>query len=181
MSESQDKPKTSFVDPKNAPLIEKEKKTEPSPQIANTIMIEGKEIHVLKPDIAPTLIFGKLCAILDEMKFLNSAIKASAGKSESTVQPTAKQDSTMVGPQVVVAKPTEQTPRVKEILAALDPVKELLNIDVEDPMFVLVKPAQFLGPENFRNIAQIVRAIGGQYVSAGKNSHFEIPKAPLKK
>lgn len=40
---------------------------------------------------------------------------------------------------------------------------------------VIVKPRQFLGSENFAKIADIIKAHGGNYVSAGKNSHFRIP------
>lgn len=40
---------------------------------------------------------------------------------------------------------------------------------------VIIKPRQFLGTENFTKIAAIVREINGSYVSAGKESHFEVP------
>ena len=39
---------------------------------------------------------------------------------------------------------------------------------------VIIKPRQFLGSENFAKIADIVKQQGGEYVSAGKNSHFRI-------
>lgn len=39
---------------------------------------------------------------------------------------------------------------------------------------LLIKPRQFLGTENFTKIASIVRAAGGDYVSAGKDSHFRV-------
>jgi len=39
---------------------------------------------------------------------------------------------------------------------------------------LIIKPRQFLGTENFTKIASIVRAAGGDYVSAGKDSHFRI-------
>jgi len=41
--------------------------------------------------------------------------------------------------------------------------------------FHIIKPRQFLGSENFARIADIVRAKGGEYISAGKESHFRIP------
>ena len=40
---------------------------------------------------------------------------------------------------------------------------------------IIVKPRQFLGSENFAKIADIVKKHGGDYVSAGKGSHFRIP------
>jgi len=42
---------------------------------------------------------------------------------------------------------------------------------------VLVKPRLYLGSDNFRRIASIIRdQLGGEYVSAGKDSHFRISK-----
>jgi hypothetical protein len=42
--------------------------------------------------------------------------------------------------------------------------------------FIVIKPRQFLGSENFAKIAAIVRDAGGEYISAGKESHFRIPR-----
>ena len=39
-----------------------------------------------------------------------------------------------------------------------------------------IRPRQFLGSDNFARIASVVRGLGGEYVSAGKNSHFRVPK-----
>lgn len=42
---------------------------------------------------------------------------------------------------------------------------------------VLVRPRSFLGSDNFRRIANVIRdQLGGEYVSAGKDSHFRITK-----
>ncbi len=42
---------------------------------------------------------------------------------------------------------------------------------------IIVRPKLFLGSDNFRRIASIIREqLGGEYVSAGKDSHFRIPK-----
>jgi hypothetical protein len=156
-----------------------------------TIMVDGKEVHLLKPEIVPTLMYGKLCAILDELKMLNATFSKASSESRTFQQPApiqspaankAEPTTQSTAPLVMSPKPTEQTPRVKEILVALEPVADLLKIDTEgSSMFVMVKPASFLGPENFAKVASVIRALGGQYVSAGKNSHFEISKAPLKK
>jgi hypothetical protein len=52
--------------------------------------------------------------------------------------------------------------------------KMLTFEDVED--YVMIKPRQYLGSENFAKIAAIVRDNGGEYISAGKESHFRVPK-----
>lgn len=40
--------------------------------------------------------------------------------------------------------------------------------------YVKVTPTAFLGSENFARVAAVVRSLGGEYVSAGRNSHFRI-------
>ena len=52
---------------------------------------------------------------------------------------------------------------------------ELLTFEIKGDCAV-IKPKQFLGSENFAQIAAVVRNLGGEYVSAGKDSHFKIPK-----
>jgi hypothetical protein len=42
--------------------------------------------------------------------------------------------------------------------------------------YIMIKPRQFLGSDNFSKIASVVRGAGGDYVSAGKASHFRVPK-----
>lgn len=120
---------------------------------------------------------GKLDAILEEMRTLNNLFKYTKsimGQKVETVPVVSV-------PALASAPAPEMSSRVKEILSALEPVKDLLRIDIEgSTMIVKVSPAQFLGSDNFSKVAAIVRNLGGQYVSAGKGSHFEIPKAPRK-
>jgi len=52
-------------------------------------------------------------------------------------------------------------------------LKNLLTFEEKDG-YVLIKPRQFLGSENFAKIASIVRGTGGDYISAGRDSHFRI-------
>jgi hypothetical protein len=42
--------------------------------------------------------------------------------------------------------------------------------------YIIIKPKMFLGSENFAKIASAVRGMGGEYISAGKDSHFRVPK-----
>lgn len=61
-------------------------------------------------------------------------------------------------------------------------VKILFPQDLENMLtfeqageYIVIKPRQFLGSENFAKIASIVREVNGEYISAGKESHFRIP------
>lgn len=54
-------------------------------------------------------------------------------------------------------------------------LENLLNFEEKND-YIIVKPRQFLGSENFAKIASIVRDMGGEYISAGKESHFRVPR-----
>jgi hypothetical protein len=69
-------------------------------------------------------------------------------------------------------------PEVKfEKVAELFPkdLKDLLTFE-DTPEWTLIRPRKYLGKENFAKIAAIIKDHGGEYVSAGKNSHFRLPK-----
>lgn len=51
---------------------------------------------------------------------------------------------------------------------------ELLLFE-EKAGYVIIKPRMFLGTENFAEVSRIVREAKGEYISAGKDSHFRIP------
>jgi hypothetical protein len=46
----------------------------------------------------------------------------------------------------------------------------------EKEKIIIVRPRRFLGSDNFAKVASVIRNLGGEYVSAGKTSHFEVPK-----
>jgi NaMN:DMB phosphoribosyltransferase len=51
------------------------------------------------------------------------------------------------------------------------------KLDFEDKRdYIAIKPKQFLGSDNFAKIAAASRDMNGEYISAGKDSHFRIPK-----
>lgn len=76
----------------------------------------------------------------------------------------------------VTVKGTVETDSISDVKALFPVELENLLIFEDKSTFVRVKPRQFLGTEYFSRIASIVREAGGEYVSAGKDSHFVIPK-----
>jgi len=50
---------------------------------------------------------------------------------------------------------------------------ELLDWE-EKEGYVLARPKTWLGSETFKALAEFFHAIGGEYVSAGKQSHFRV-------
>ena len=69
---------------------------------------------------------------------------------------------------------------------SLDGVRAAFSEDLERMLifedkgeYIMIKPKQFLGSENFAKIASAVRGMGGEYISAGRDSHFRVyPKKP---
>lgn len=47
--------------------------------------------------------------------------------------------------------------------------------------YVKIKPIKYLGSDSFAKIASTIRELDGEYVSAGKESHFRLPKRSIQK
>jgi hypothetical protein len=78
-------------------------------------------------------------------------------------------------PTVSVA-PAKKTRDIKDVKQAFSSELEGMLIFEEKGNYIIVRPRRFLGSDNFAKIASIVRNLGGEYISAGKNSHFKVPK-----
>lgn len=80
----------------------------------------------------------------------------------------------------IYMKPVEQAETTLESIQQAFPedLAGLLVFELTDE-YALVKPRQYLGSDNFRRIASIVRdQLGGEFVSMGKVSHFRISREP---
>jgi len=146
---------------------------------------EATEPKVMEPAVTLMLIYGKLVEILNELKALNQTFS----KAKTTQTPTGSITTSIESaptptPQPALApdQPKPISPRLLQIRQKFDQFKDLVTLDEEsDTMFVVVKPKQFLGSENFSKIGAVVRELGGNYVSQGKASHFKISKAEPRK
>jgi hypothetical protein len=112
-------------------------------------------------------ILKALSEISEEMRSVSSSIKSLAGGQ--IAQPTAPQ------------APTPPETGVKQ--RSLDEIRISFPEELEARLsfeekgdYMIIKPKQFLGSENFAKIASAVRGMGGEYISAGKDSHFRVPK-----
>lgn len=88
---------------------------------------------------------------------------------------TSKALKAMVGVPAVAPKEGE--------MKTIDDIKTLFPKDLGEMLMfeeveedIIIKPRQYLGSENFAKIASIVRDAGGEYISAGRESHFRVPK-----
>ncbi len=71
----------------------------------------------------------------------------------------------------------------KEGMRSVEGVRESFSSDLEEMLifeeagdYIVIKTRRFLGSDNFAKIASIVRSLGGEYISAGKESHFKVPR-----
>jgi hypothetical protein len=110
-----------------------------------------------------------------------------ASAAPKSVSPAPKQQATI--PKVAL-KPAATTPAPATTAPltsqGLEDVRMLFPPELDSMLafedkgdYVMIKPKQFLGSENFAKIASTVRGIGGEYVSAGRDSHFRVYKKPV--
>jgi hypothetical protein len=116
-------------------------------------------------------ILKSLSEISEELRSVSASMKSLAGGQ--TTQPLAAQ------------APTSPEPATKQSGAkqrSLDDIRMSFPEELEARLsfeekgdYIIIKPKQFLGSENFAKIASAVRGMGGEYISAGKDSHFRVP------
>ena len=107
--------------------------------------------------------------ISEDLRTVSASIKSLA-VGQITSQPAPQ-------PSVPAARPSSEMSKTLEEIRMMFPpdLDSLLSFD-EKGEFIIIKPRQFLGSENFAKIASTVRGIGGEYISAGRDSHFRVYK-----
>src|SRR3990170_9122861 len=83
--------------------------------------------------------------------------------------------------QITHPTPQATTPVSRETHKSFEDIRMSFPEDLENLLtfeektdYIMIKPRQFLGSENFAKIASAVRGMGGEYISAGKDSHFRV-------
>ncbi len=108
--------------------------------------------------------------VAEDLKQISIALKPIA---VSQLPPPA---TTPPSPAPVLPKAPERIQPIKDIKMMFpEDLENLLNFEEKED-YIIIKPRQFLGSENFAKIASVVRGIGGEYISAGKASHFRVPR-----
>jgi hypothetical protein len=74
------------------------------------------------------------------------------------------------------AAPSETKHNINDVKQAFSPELSAMLFFEESGKYIIVKPRRFLGSDNFAKIASIIRELGGEYISAGRESHFKITK-----
>jgi hypothetical protein len=108
-----------------------------------------------------------LSKISEDLRTVSASIKSMAGSQ--VTQPAPQTPAT-------VSHEIHEKKTIEDIRVAFpEDLESLLSFE-EKGDYIMVKPRQFLGSENFAKIASAVRGMGGEYISAGKESHFRVPK-----
>ena len=102
-----------------------------------------------------------LNVITGDLAELSKSLKAA---TETTIAP------------IVSVELSEKKRDINFVKQAFSPELSGMLTFEDHEKFIIVKPRRFLGSDNFAQIASIIRDLGGEYISAGKNSHFKVPK-----
>jgi hypothetical protein len=125
---------------------------------------------------------------VDELVVILTGIQEDLRQVSASLKSMAVQQITQpvpAPPPLSLSQPTTVAgaPHVPERSKALEDAKTMFPDELENLLsfeekddYIIIKPRQFLGSDNFSKIASAVRQAGGEYVSAGKGSHFRIPK-----
>jgi hypothetical protein len=108
--------------------------------------------------------------VSEDLRTVSASIKAIV--TPQTAQ-QAPQAPAQVSPEASATSPLEDV-RV----AFPEDLEHMLSFEDKGD-YIMVKPKQFLGSENFAKIASAVRGMGGEYISAGRDSHFRVYKKKL--
>jgi uncharacterized protein Yka (UPF0111/DUF47 family) len=121
---------------------------------------------------------SKLVERIDELlmvlKRVSEDLRAVSTSIKATVAPQVAQQAPQAPAQASPeASGTRQLVDVR--LAFPEDLEHMLSFE-DKTDYIMVKPKQFLGSENFAKIASAVRGMGGEYISAGRDSHFRVYK-----
>jgi len=112
------------------------------------------------------------------LNVLNMISKDLAEISKSLKAVGAPAVTPAVAPTVAppAAPPTERMRTIEDVRVLFpSDLEEMLTFE-ESGNYIVIRPRRFLGSDNFAKIASIIRGAGGEYISAGKQSHFKVPR-----
>jgi hypothetical protein len=113
-----------------------------------------------------------LNGMLQDLREVSASLKSLAVSQITQPSGTAIPSA----PPLILPQIPERSKAIEDIKMMFpEELENLLNFEERDD-YVIIKPRQFLGSDNFSKIASIARGAGGDYISAGKASHFRVPK-----
>lgn len=135
---------------------------------------EKEKLNVLISKVEELL--TTLNKVTDELRVVSASMKSLAvanitqpAQQTSTAKPLAPSATPPVAPQTSEKKRT-----IPDLQMSFPEELEAKLTFEEKGDFIIIKPKQFLGSDNFAKIASVIRGMGGEYISAGKDSHFRV-------
>ncbi len=121
---------------------------------------------------------SKLVERIDELlmvlKRVSEDLRAVSTSIKAIVAPQVAQQAPQEPAQVSPEAPEKR--QLEDVRVAFpEDLEHMLGFEDKGD-YIMVKPKQFLGSENFAKIASAVRGMGGEYISAGRDSHFRVYK-----
>ena len=113
----------------------------------------------------------KLSKAAEELKAVSSSMKTLGGNQPAQPAPAAPPAQSPPAPASTSKMLTLDDIR----MSFPEELESLLGFEDRGD-YIMIKLMGFLGSEKFAKIASAVRGMGGEYISAGKESHFRVPK-----
>ena len=121
----------------------------------------------------------RLVERIDELLVVLNKISEDLRTVSASIKSMAVSQITQPAPQA----PAPVSHEIHEKKKSLEDIRMVFPEDLDALLsfeekgdYIIIKPRQFLGSENFAKIASAVRGMGGEYISAGKDSHFRVFK-----
>jgi len=118
----------------------------------------------------------KITKRLDELLTVLQTISEDVSDLSKSVKTAIGTKTIQSSPLVPKTKITENTNSVEQVRMIFPKNLEKMLEFKEKADYIIIKPKQFLGSDYFAKIASIARELGGEYISAGRDSHFRVPK-----
>jgi len=116
-----------------------------------------------------------LKSVLSDLQEISKSLRSVAPASVPSA-PAPQPSPAPIAPKVPAPAAAGRSRGVQDVRMMFPQELEDLLTFTEKDDYIMIKPRQYLGSENFAKIASIIRGAGGQYISAGKDSHFRVPK-----
>jgi len=119
----------------------------------------------------------KLNKVSDELRVVSASVKSLAvGQITKPASPTPTPSAPRPGAAPPAPVDANRARSLDDIRMSFPEELEARLDFTEKGDYIIIKPKQFLGSDNFAKIASAVRGMGGEYISQGRDSHFRVPK-----
>jgi hypothetical protein len=137
-------------------------------KVSEITITKGKTVKAADREEWIKLEFCVKAAVEDEAE-LNVAKAQLEGLLDGWLTASLQMPPPSANPQTPVSAKQKLGPEIFP-----EDLRKLLAFE-EKGGFYVIKPKSFLGAEVFAKVAEVIKSYNGEYVSAGKSSHFRVP------